>query len=338
MTRTLLLFLAVCLGCLLLLEPALRHVAGRAPDGSPLASVALRFYPELARVLTDPPRRDDGRVDILLLGGSVLARLPDPTAELEQLLGRPVRVDNVGEGGHTSRDSRIKYDLLGAPPWNARYDAVVFYHAINEVRANNCPPELYRSDYGHYAWYSQVNVLLQPWSRNYWAPTLLQTGWHGLLSRLNRKNYVPTHVPKDRWLEHGRELKTPPDFAANLAAILDLAQERGDGVLLGTFALYLPPDYSREAFEAKGLDYAKHDLPAEIWGLPEVVRQGVAAHNAELRRLAEARGLPLVDVDGLLPKGGRYFDDPCHLTPEGYAAFKALLFPPLLHLIGEERP
>ena len=57
--------------------------------------------------------------------------------------------------GHASRDSWLKYSALGA----ARFDLVLFYQGINDARANNAPPEVFREDYAHYAWYETVNAL-----------------------------------------------------------------------------------------------------------------------------------------------------------------------------------
>ncbi len=321
MVRNGILLLVVCLLCLLGVELGLRLWLGWNA-GLCSASAARCYYPELSRALADPARRDDAHADILLLGGSVLEWLPDPRQALTRGLGLPVRVDNLGKGGHTSRDSLIKYSLLA----DSRYDAVVIYHAINEVRANNCPPDLYREDYGHYAWYSQANALLRPWARCLLAPTLLEAGLNRLRSRLNADAYVPPYEPRDTWLQHGRTLKTPQAFRKHLTAILDQALVRGDRVLLLTFALHLPEGYDRASFEAGNLDYAiRGGMPAETWGEPEAMRRGVAAHNAVIRELAAWRGVPLLDMATLLPDEGRLFIDPCHLTPEGYAAFTALL-------------
>ena len=63
------------------------------------------------------------------------------------------------------------------------------------------------------------------------------------------------------------------------AEILALARERGEPVLLATFAVHVPPGYSREAFDAGSLGYAKHGFPIEIWGRPENVVLAVQRHN-----------------------------------------------------------
>jgi hypothetical protein len=75
-------------------------------------------------------------------------------------------------------------------------------------------------------------------------------------------------------------------FRHNLGAILDLAKQRGDRVLLVTFATYVPENYSLEAFKEKRLDYGLHLTPIDVWGDREHVLQTVAVHNEIVRSLA----------------------------------------------------
>jgi hypothetical protein len=63
-----------------------------------------------------------------------------------------------------------------------------------------------------------------------------------------------------------------------------------------------------------------------FWGPVDLVVNGVQAHNEALRRVAaEYSETRLVDVDRLMPRSGRYFDDVCHLTAEGSAKLAELL-------------
>ena len=102
-----------------------------------------------------------------------------------------------------------------------------------------------------------------------------------------------------------------------------------------TFALYVPDDYSEEAFEAGRLDYGGHVTPLEHWGIAENVVAGVRAHNQVVRSLAEASGAAFfVDQARLMPRGARFFDDACHLTPEGSERFVELLLVPVLAARG----
>jgi hypothetical protein len=133
-----------------------RHGVPLVGPGQLLSRV---FYPEL-RLVEAPAPRD--AFTILVLGGSVVAdsdpynRIPTRLAErLTRAAGRPVVVRGLAQAGHSTRDSLLKYRALA----DRRFDLVVVYHGINDARANNAPPEVFRRDYSHYAWYAQVNAL-----------------------------------------------------------------------------------------------------------------------------------------------------------------------------------
>ena len=119
------------------------------------------LYPELWQLgWKAADVRGQNAVRILLLGGSVMhPAWGNVEQELRERLtirlGQAVVVFNMAEIGHTSRDSYVKYRTLAGQ----RFDMVVFYHGINEARANNVPPAMFRSDYSHYAWYDRVNAL-----------------------------------------------------------------------------------------------------------------------------------------------------------------------------------
>jgi len=50
-----------------------------------------------------------------------------------------------------------------------------------------------------------------------------------------------------------------------------------------------------------------------------------------------AIGAILVDVDRLMPRGARWFNDPCHLTSEGSAVFAGFLVEAMLPLVERGR-
>ena len=158
--RRLLLSVAFALYAIVLLEVAARAFLALEWQVSFFQprDVIYRYYPELVRVAQIAPQTDDGHFDVLILGASVMN---DTWGNIAELLAagytyresRPVRVHNLSRPAHSSLDSYYKYlNLAGA-----RFDLVVLYHGINEVRANNAPGDVYRSDYSHYHWYDQVN-------------------------------------------------------------------------------------------------------------------------------------------------------------------------------------
>ncbi len=53
---------------------------------------------------------------------------------------------------------------------------------------------------------------------------------------------------------------------------------------------------------------------------PEALLRGMRAFNAEVRRLARARGLLLIDPVPAVPRDLEHFYDDCHLTSQGNRA------------------
>jgi hypothetical protein len=288
----------------------------------------LRASGELPEVLrTVAPAQathSDEFYDILLLGGSVLHKSwgsveMELREQLAYLGHRRVRVFNLAMPAHTSRDSWLKYAALR----DARFDLVIFYHGINEARVNNAPPEIFRDDYGHYSWYETVNALAPydgtaflalPYTLRYLAITARHN--------LDKDRYIPTYVVRKDWIRYGRDSRSAASFKQNLSAILDLAAQRGDPILLMTFATYVPENYSREAFNQKQLDYNLHRAPIEWWGLREHVLATVAVHNEIVRDLAaQHKNVLFVDQVRLMPGSAEHYNDPCHLTILGSAKF-----------------
>ncbi len=300
--------------------------------GTPfLAPAITAYYPELKNYVRRPlPRRED-RMAVLLLGGSVLTAKDGfipyyLNLKLQRLVGKGrFEVVNLAREAHGSRDSLLKYQWLEA----SRFDLVIFYHAVNETRANNCPAEVWRDDYSHYSWYADVNALSRHRGlAGFWLSSLGLLAWNRLAG-LGREQ-VPAHHPKESWLEHGGEIKSAGPFRDNLTEIARLSGERGAALILGTFAYFLPAGYTREAFERAGLAYQAHSFAVELWGRPGNVVKGIETHNRIIREVAARRGLPLVEVaDGFRGKN-QYFDDIVHLSPEGSQAWVEMMTPAIL--------
>lgn len=279
------------------------------------------FYPEVEKsgVENQLITRDDETFDVLLLGGSVLHECFGDIAErlragLEARLSRPVRIYNLANLGMSSLDSRLKYERLT----HQRFDLVLVYEGINDVYMNNCAATFFREDYTHVPRYQQIHLLGRHAELAY--VTLPYTFRYLVSSGLDRFNLSTR--PRRDWHHHGADLKTPPAFAANLEAILAIAKERGDPVVLMTFAYHIPNDYNEADFWDKQLDYGRHVSPIELWGTPENVGRTLDAHNAVVRRLAKQHlDVTFIDQQGLMPTGRRYFDDVCHLSRAGCERF-----------------
>src|SRR5262249_8392250 len=125
--------------------------------------------------------------------------------------------------------------------------------------------------------------------------------------------------PRKELQVYGGDIRTPPAFEANLDAIAATAQQRGDRLGPMTFAYYLPSNYTEGAFRGRPSDYDRHVSRAAMWGEPANVARAIDLHNEAALRVAERRGLPLIDQRAGIPDGKRYFHDPCHLTDAGCA-------------------
>ena len=297
------------------------------------ARVLYAYYPGLASIDSVRPSHDDEYYDVLLLGASTLHK---DWGEIEQSLleqlahngRRNVRIFNLAQPAHTSRDSLLKYAALD----KARFELVIIYDGINEARANNVPPQLFHEDYSHYAWYETVNALAPYHGRTYFAlPYTLRYLFVRMRHVLAKDNYVPPEAPRRDWVQYGRESRTAVSFEHNLETILDLASRRGDRVMLMTFATYVPADYSLEAFKAQRLDYDLHRMPIELLGAPENVLKTVAIHNDIVRSLVgRHQGVMFVDEARLMAGEPGYFNDVCHLTVLGSSKFVENLLTVLL--------
>lgn len=271
------------------------------------------FYPEIREsgAMTPPPP-SGGRpaMDVLLLGGSVLQQAAGAIeSALRERYGPGVRVVSLAKSAHTSRDSYWKSLRLKARP----FDLTILYDGINDARMNCCPRPLYRDDYTHCTWYREFQRRLD--AGRVTLPELVSDG-QGKGLALNR--------PSETELDYGLDIKTGPAFRRNLAAILDRPRKPGGKFVVMTFATHLPPGYTRAKFESGGCDYGPGPfrLAAELWGRPEGIARAMTIHNEEVVALAKGRDdVILVDQDGLLPKDGTTFSDPCHLTASGCETF-----------------
>jgi len=283
------------------------------------------YYPEVKSVLKAYPEKEPNSFRVLLLGASVL--LPGfgtIEAELKNKLrkaypSKKITIFNVAAPAHTSLDSRFKYQLLSSH----HFDAVIFYHGINETRANNCPPKVFRSDYTHYAFYQETHLLMRHPEMNYLAlPYFLELVFLKISNKLNHDRLVSIQAPQPDWLQYGKTFKTGPAFANNIQVIINLAKRKKEKLLLLGYAYYVPFNYSLPAFLSKTLDYQTHDSPIELWGLPLQVANGVEGHNQVLRSLVQNNSEVIYyDMNAIIPKNKYYFNDICHLTNRGCDLF-----------------
>ena len=270
------------------------------------------WYPDLKKI--NQYEYDKDSYNILFLGGSVLTEgwgnVPNYIKKSGEALGKKINLVNLAASAHGSLDSYYKYKWLE----KNRFDFVLFYHGINEVRANNIPPELWEKDYSHYSWYDEVNFYFR-------HPLLNKTGLllphflNHILFRMNSKKQIPTRSPREEWMEYGKEIKTRESFMENLLKIISIATKKNEPLIIPTFAyaLFDLESYLRPDGEKIGYIW--------IWGKPENVVSGVNAHNTIIRNLARKGDFIFLDQEKLMRGNIQYFKDICHFTDAGSKFF-----------------
>jgi hypothetical protein len=270
---------------------------------------------------------DEGKTNVLLLGGSVLDAVCNHV--LKPMNNPNINFYNLSAPGHASLDSlyKLRYVLNRG----YRFDYVVFYHAINEVRANNVPPDMFREGYEHYGFYLLTNKVfdgktaLSFFVKNTRIGFYIYKMW---VDTVLAKDLLPPELPrfgeKTGWLAFGGDVKSEKEFRKNLLQIIDTAKRGHCGLIVPKFAYHLPKKYTAQRFADRQLGYepAADACPAEIWGHPVNVIKGIDAHNEVIADLKD--NFIYVNTD-VISGDIRNFIDICHFSPRGGAIFSNLL-------------
>lgn len=286
-----------------------------------LHSTEQLIYPPLYEQFHD---YTDNGVNLLLLGGSVLY-FAGREGRLESAFDPPARVYNLAQTAHSSLDSLVKFRY--ALDKGYRFDYAIFYHGINEVRANNVPPELFSPDYNHYFFYRLVNTVFgdrKPWLRLALKSSLFYRAYILLMqlrqTRLGGRDYVHLAFPREDWLQYGGDIRSKDSFRRNLEAIIALAEQHNIRLIVPRFAY--DPVLDAWADGAPGAP-SEADMRryTEQWGLPQHVLAGIKAHNEVIHQLRDQ--FHYIDTTPLQRR--EFFVDPCHFSPQGTDVFLNLL-------------
>lgn len=297
------------------------------------------FYKELEPIAQADIQRDDSTKKILILGGSVVS---SPWSHMEDRLdtilqknypgGGKFAIYNAALAGHTSLDNRIKYDLLD----QQRFDLVLYYEAINETRANNIPPDKFRADYSHFKWYSDIYLLQAHPEINFTViPYLFHKVYRYAEDALTRREHISQEKVVEDYVKYGQDIKTAASFDKNLTDIIQTARRRGDKLVLMTYTSYFPEDAKLTGSEQDKQHYAGcyFACAISIWGKPEYVKKGIAAHNEITRELASRYQVTLMPMAQRMPPDSSLFCDVCHVSELGAQYFAHQL----AGFIGEKR-
>lgn len=296
------------------------------------------YYNRILIVRSDKKALPHDQFTVLLLGGSVLH--PNNGAigkQLENELSKYFDsggfwVHNAAIPGHSSRDSYLKTLMLKEDT----FDLVIFYHGINETRANNCSQDVFSLNYDHMGWYREVHNAFH-------HDSLVRSSCLPYLFDYSKILMFPAPIPQNSVLEedlvYGGDIKTQKSFEMNLRSVADYCAATNAELMVPSFAFHIDPGYSLKKFEQGQLDYnpnAEVVFPIELWGTPENVRLGIEAHNGVIRDLAseplQGPELMIFDLDSAFEKNAYHFDDICHLSDSGSARFVELLMPQILEV------
>jgi len=307
------------------------------------ADSRVLVYPPIANEINGlrdsdfDPEIPPGEFRILALGASAFvtrdfqphfqALLNENPLFVEQDL--KVRVASAGVPAHMTYDSVWKYRY-----WYDGYDfdLVIFYHGINDARANNYPREAFRDDYTQFSYYQRFWPAFN-WIEQHprlshsflvsWVMKLALGAKSILAPEFQRE--APYSSPLDApWRAEAGDLKTPPVFARNVEAVMALAESRDQPFLLLTYTYYVPDGYSNERFLAEDLDYSfvEESVATEVWGWSYHISAAIEAHDAVIREIAaEHPEVLFFDMERFMPKDGKHFIDICHWTDLGQERF-----------------
>ncbi len=251
-----------------------------------------------------------GTVRVLTLGGSVFFNRRFTERLTQALAGvSDVKVEVVGAAlqTHTTRSSLLKYRKVFR---DLDFDVVLIYHGVNDLWMHHVADSDFRADYSHYdPWYRR-NILLD-------NSILCRLLYNAVLWRPPAKHVNGATAAGFRMFEH------------YMGDLVRECKDAGAEPVLISFAWYIPETYTLEAFKRGELDYshpgAYMTSPVELWGGVDYVEAGIHRHNAITASIAESEHVPHLDQAKAMPRSGRYFDDPVHLSDEGVQVFVAAI-------------
>jgi lysophospholipase L1-like esterase len=286
-------------------------------------------------VVPKPP----GTFRIFFLGGSTVFCETDPFEKtharlLERLLqeqypDRKIELQNAGYPWYTSQQSLMNY-LFKIKDFEP--DLILVWHGINDLCRSFEQEDLtygsYQPDYSNYLGptarmakhYANVRAKPRPLvtAHSYTIGTIAGVFRGVLYSDLGQAPPVEGDVPLGRFL-------SLPAFRRNMTSLAAHAQLDGVRIVLATQPTLYRDDLSDE--ERKKIAFPRM-FCVEGGVYPDLASmiRAMDAYNDHVRAIAAEHGVPLVNLDRLIPKQGEYFFDDCHFTETGNARVAQEMF------------
>lgn len=241
-----------------------------------------------------------------------------------------IEIINFSQPGQNSKDSANKLKIYSQLH---KVDLVIFYHAINESKANACPDSIFNLDYNHYSRVRKINTIIKHWEANFTVvPLYLELLTQRINPPMSLEKYYSTKGLGDKWLAFGDKIKTATSFEKNLTAIYQTCQKNDVALLNPEYVYHLPKNYHRD-YRHEYYTKTKYSMSAvEVWGIPRNVKKGIDTHNVVNEKVAKKYGFPFIKTNDRLPKIKENFNDICHLTDKGALAFVEIIAPKIIAL------
>jgi lysophospholipase L1-like esterase len=241
----------------------------------------------------------------------------------QQFPGTKIEVQNAGVDWYTTAHLLSTYQLRVR---SFHPDLVIVMIAMNDLVRSFAPPWLatgpFRADYSHYLG-PQVAFLGPPvgfqddYDRSGWMITRA-------LRHAFRRDPAPLDVSQDGVARLRAKLRETPVssfksldvYRKNYDLLVRILQDDGVPLLIATEASLYRPDLTAD--EMRVLWFGPV-MSAEHGAYPNTASMldGMRQFNDAARDIARDRRVPVLDVDAVVPKSLKYFQDDLHLTHEG---------------------
>lgn len=280
--------------------------------------------------------KPEGTFRIFLLGGStVLSGRVDYEKSHARLLevalrGSPgeaqIQVLNAGTQWHTTQHSLIKY-LFKIRDFEP--DLVIVWHGINDLYRSFSPPRFargeYRADYSHFN--GPIARLLFEYSER---PTPVSSVLKESLlleSVFPHSTFYSDFYEPENDIEYiaVNEFPSLTAFARNMRELARVTRNDGVPLVLATQPSLYREDLSEE--DRATLIFAKTFCVNDAGQAPDLesMTAGLTLFNDTVREIAVEDGIPLLDLESMVPKTSEYFVDDVHYTEAGNALVAQLV-------------
>lgn len=290
------------------------------------SKIIYNYYPMVEQITGQ--YQDDASTKILVLSSSALTPEWGNFAQHFQDYLDPSetnwQVYNAAGVGFSSRDNLNTLKLLE----RYDFDHVIFYNGINDVRLNNCPPELFDQEYRHISWSNETHTILKHSEMDMFAlPFFLDYQYQVLKARYCSTCFIAKNYhDQESWQEYGSNFQSLESFHNNVEAIIAAKSPTTD-LHLVSFATYIPQDYTFEKFAAQQLDYNFHEnsREVEVWGYPTNVEAFMLESNRAIEELNDPSArVYFHDIRPSLEEAN-YYADVCHFSAPGITQLATLM-------------